>query len=92
MVNVNLLNPALLERELESINHLDLFDEIVEQMKEVAPYEKDESFIVQVTAEANGFYQKVYAMFSIVEEDELEEQHEKDVHFEVIGYSNPVAQ
>lgn len=90
MVNVNLLNPDLLERELESIGHLDLFDEIVEQMKEVALYE--ESFIVQVTAEVNGFYQKVYAMFSIVEEDELEEQHEKDVHFEVIGYSKPVAQ
>ncbi|WP_223253931.1 hypothetical protein [Bacillus amyloliquefaciens] len=90
MVNVNLLNPDLLERELESIGHLDLFDEIIEQMKEVALYE--ESFIVQVTAEVNGFYQKVYAMFSIVEEDELEEQHEKDVHFEVIGYSKPVAQ
>ncbi|OIK21939.1 hypothetical protein BKP66_05570 [Bacillus amyloliquefaciens] len=67
-----------------------MFDEIIEQMKEVALYE--ESFIVQVTAEVNGFYQKVYAMFSIVEEDELEEQHEKDVHFEVIGYSKPVAQ
>ncbi|MCE4940882.1 hypothetical protein ACUWE4_02940 [Bacillus velezensis] len=90
MVNVNLLNPDLLERELESIGHLDLFDEIIEQMKEVALCE--ESFIVQVTAEVNGFYQKVYAMFSIVEEDELEEQHEKDVHFEVIGYSKPVAQ
>ncbi|MFB4185423.1 hypothetical protein [Bacillus velezensis] len=90
MVNVNLLNPDLLERELESIGHLNLFDVIVEQMKEVAPHE--ESFIVQVTAEVNGFYQKVYAVFSIVEEDELEEQHEKDVHFEVIGYSKPVAQ
>ncbi|WP_415749969.1 hypothetical protein [Bacillus velezensis] len=90
MNGVNLLNPALLERELESIGHLDLFDEIVEQMKEVPPHE--ESFIVQVTAEVNGFYQKVYAVFSIVEEDELEEQHEKDVHFEVIGYSKPVAQ
>ncbi|WP_249719490.1 hypothetical protein [Bacillus velezensis] len=90
MNRINLLNPDLLERELESIGHLDLFDEIVEQMKEVASHE--ESFIVQVTAEANGFYQKVYAMFSIVEEDELEEQHEKDVHFEVIGYSKPVAQ
>ncbi|AUJ75355.1 hypothetical protein NNG64_19845 [Bacillus siamensis] len=90
MVNVNLLNPDLLERELESIGHLNLFDEIVEQMKEVSSYE--ESFIVQVTAEVNGFYQKVYAVFSIVEEDELEEQHEKDVHFEVIGYSKPVAQ
>ncbi|MGA4834515.1 hypothetical protein ACK11X_10170 [Bacillus velezensis] len=90
MNGVNLLNPALLERELESIGHLNLFDEIVEQMKEVASYE--ESFIVQVTAEVNGFYQKVYAVFSIVEEDELEEQHEKDVHFEVIGYSKPVAQ
>ncbi|MCY8977799.1 hypothetical protein [Bacillus atrophaeus] len=92
MVNVNLLNPALLERELESIGHLDLFNEIVEQMKEVAPYEKDERFIVQVTAEGNGFYQKVYAMLLIVEEDESEEQHEKDVHFEVIGYSKPIAQ
>ncbi|PRS98493.1 hypothetical protein C6354_16850 [Bacillus velezensis] len=67
-----------------------MFDEIVEQMKEVSSYE--ESFIVQVTAEVNGFYQKVYAVFSIVEEDELEEQHEKDVHFEAIGYSKPVAQ
>nr|WGD76224.1 hypothetical protein P5631_03080 [Bacillus subtilis] len=81
MVNVNLLNPALLERELESVGHLDLFDEIVEQMREVAPYEKDESFIVQVTAEVNGFYQKVYAMFSIVEEDELEEQRRKRCSF-----------
>ncbi|ARW41272.1 MULTISPECIES: hypothetical protein [Bacillus] len=90
MNGVNLLNPALLERELESIGHLNLFDEIVEQMKEVSSYE--ESFIVQVTAEVNGFYQKVYAVFSIVEEDELEEQHEKDVHFEAIGYSKPVAQ
>ncbi|QEK99143.1 hypothetical protein EXD81_03060 [Bacillus amyloliquefaciens] len=67
-----------------------MFDEIVEQMKEVAPHE--ESFIVQLTAEVNGFYQKVYAVFSKVEEDELEEQHEKDVHFEVIYYSKPVAQ
>ncbi|WJM62441.1 MULTISPECIES: hypothetical protein [Bacillus amyloliquefaciens group] len=90
MNGVNLLNPALLERELESIGHLNLFDEIVEQMNEVASHE--ESFIVQVTAEVNGFYQKVYAVFSIVEEDELEEQHEKDVHFEAIGYSKPVAQ
>ncbi|ARW37640.1 hypothetical protein BUN12_3644 [Bacillus amyloliquefaciens] len=90
MVNVNFLNPEFLERELESIGHLDLFDEIIEQMQENAPHE--ESFIVQVTAEVNGFYQKVYAVFSIVEEDELEEQHEKDVHFEVIGYSKPVAQ
>nr|WGD63038.1 hypothetical protein P5648_02765 [Bacillus subtilis]WGD71168.1 hypothetical protein P5645_19640 [Bacillus subtilis] len=81
MVNVNLLNPALLERELESVGHLDLFDEIVEQMREVAPYEKDESFIVQVTAEVNGFYQKVYAMFSIVEEDELEEARRKRCSF-----------
>ncbi|OCB95948.1 hypothetical protein SRCM101294_01769 [Bacillus amyloliquefaciens] len=63
MNGVNLLNPALLERELESIGHLNLFDEIVEQMKEVSSYE--ESFIVQVTAEVNGFYQKVYAVFSI---------------------------
>ena len=45
MNGVNLLNSALLERELESIGHLDLFDEIVEQMKEVAPHE--ESFIVR---------------------------------------------
>lgn len=75
MNGVNLLNSALLERELESIGHLDLFDEIVEQMKEVAPHE--ESFIVQVTAEMNGFYQKVYAVFSIVEEDELEEQRKR---------------
>lgn len=90
MNGINLLNPALLERELESIGHLNLFDEIVEQMNEVASHE--ESFIVQVTAEVNGFYQKVYAVFSIVEEDELEEQHEKDVHFEAIGYSKPVAQ
>ncbi|QEV93603.1 hypothetical protein F3129_02635 [Bacillus velezensis] len=67
-----------------------MFDEIVEQMKEIAPHK--ESFIVQVTAEVNGFFQKVYAVFSIVEEDELEEQHEKDVHFEGIGYSKPVAQ
>ncbi|MGF9749576.1 hypothetical protein ABEX05_20455 [Bacillus velezensis] len=90
MNKINLLNPDLLERELESIGHLNLFDEIIEQMKEVASHE--ESFIVQVTAEVNGFYQKVYAMFSIVEEDEIEEQHEKDIHFEVIGYSKPVAQ
>lgn len=38
MNGVNLLNPALLERELESIGHLNLFDEIVEQMKEVSSY------------------------------------------------------
>ncbi|MDJ1630192.1 hypothetical protein QNN00_00670 [Bacillus velezensis] len=69
----------MLERELESIGHLDLFDEIVEQMKEVAPHE--ESFIVQLTAEVNGFYQKVYAVFSIVEEDELEEQRRKRCSF-----------
>ncbi|ARW09088.1 hypothetical protein [Bacillus atrophaeus] len=88
MVNINLLNSASLERELESIGRLELAEEIIEKMKEVVAYhEIAERIMVQVIAVVNGLQQKVYAMFNILENEDGETD-EKNVEFEVIGYTN----
>ncbi|TYS21918.1 hypothetical protein FZC71_16900 [Bacillus subtilis] len=86
MFNINLLNKALLESDLESLGCLDIAEELIERMMEDVFYsDVAQRVIVQTLAVIDNVNAKLQATFNILE-DEDAETDERIVEFEGISY------
>ncbi|MEC0768486.1 hypothetical protein [Bacillus atrophaeus] len=87
MNNVNLLNQARLENDLESLGCLDAAEELIEKMIEHVFYiDVAERIIVQTLTVINNVNAKIQATFNVLEKEDTETD-EKNVEFEGISYS-----
>ncbi|MCY8927256.1 hypothetical protein ABE202_14965 [Bacillus subtilis] len=86
MFNINLLNQARLERDLESLGCLDIAEELIEKMMEDVFYsDVAQRVIVQTLTVIDNVNAKLQVTFNILE-DEDAETDERNVEFEGINY------
>ncbi|MDX6158081.1 hypothetical protein SIA70_18475 [Bacillus subtilis] len=86
MFNINLLNKAQLESDLESLGCLGIAEELIEKMMEDVFYsDVAQRVIVQTLAVIDNVNAKLQATFNILE-DEDTETDERIVEFEGISY------
>ncbi|QCT28777.1 hypothetical protein [Bacillus velezensis] len=84
-MNINLLNRARLESDLESHGCLDIADELIEKLIElVFYYDVTERIIVQAFTH---FSENLQAIFNLIENDDTNTE-EKIVEYEGIIYKN----
>ena len=87
MFYVNLINRAYLESELDRQGILDLAEELIERLIEhVSLYDVYERIFINAVSVVNDVYKKVHAQFNILEKED-EEEHVKNVEFEVLTLS-----
>lgn len=87
MSYVNIINFAYLESELERHGLLDLAEELIERLIEhVSHYDVYERFLIYAVSVVNDVYKKVHDQFNILEKED-EEEHVKNVEFEVLTLS-----
>ncbi|QAV99075.1 hypothetical protein ES969_02790 [Bacillus subtilis] len=87
MLNVNLLNRAYLESELEKVGLLRLAETFIEKLLETVPYyEQGQRILLESESPLkDGIIRFVSAVFFIPEsEDEEEETEEVNVEFEIL--------
>ena len=91
MLNVNLLNKAYLESELEKIGLLQWAEELFERLKETVPYyEKGQRILLEFdTFIKDDLKRFVSAVFFILENDD-EEKEDVNIEFEILrAYDSP---
>ncbi|MBA5715619.1 hypothetical protein DT035_12495 [Bacillus subtilis] len=86
MFDINLLNKARLENDLESLGCLEIAEELIEKMMEDVFYsDVAQRVIVQTLTVIDNVNAKLQATFNILE-DEDTETNERNVEFEGINY------
>ncbi|MCW0120739.1 hypothetical protein [Bacillus subtilis] len=86
MFNINLLNQARFENDLDSLGCLDVAEELIEKMIEDVFYsDVAQRVIVQTLTVIDNVNAKLQATFNILE-DEDAETDERNVEFEGISY------
>ncbi|MCY7931727.1 hypothetical protein [Bacillus inaquosorum] len=86
MFNINLLNQARLENDLDSLGCLDIAEELIEKMMEDVFYsDVAQRIIVQTLAVIDNANAKLQATFNILEDEDMETD-ERSVEFEGISY------
>ncbi|WP_443091937.1 hypothetical protein ACTU3M_21120 [Bacillus subtilis] len=86
MFNINLLNQARFESDLDSLGCLDIAEELIEKMMEDVFYsDVAQRVIVQTLAVIDNVNAKIQATFNILEDEEFETD-ERRVEFEGITY------
>ncbi|MEA1024261.1 hypothetical protein U6Z35_17760 [Bacillus subtilis] len=86
MFNINLLNQARLESDLDSLGCLDIAEELIEKMMEDVFYsDVAQRVIVQTLAVIDNVNAKLQATFNILEDGDTETD-ERIVEFEGISY------
>ncbi|MEC1362099.1 MULTISPECIES: hypothetical protein [Bacillus] len=86
MFNINLLNQARFESDLDSLGCLDIAEELIEKMMEDVFYsDVAQRVIVQTLAVIDNVNAKLQATFNILEDEEFETD-ERSVEFEGITY------
>ncbi|MFP7231648.1 hypothetical protein SFC70_06730 [Bacillus subtilis] len=86
MFNINLLNKARVESDLESLGCLDIAEELIERMMEDVFYsDVAQRVIAQTLTVIDNVNAKLQATFNILE-DEDAETDERNVEFEGINY------
>ncbi|MGV6971605.1 hypothetical protein ACWA17_08965 [Bacillus halotolerans] len=85
MLNMNLLNRAYLESELEKIGLLRLAEEFIERLKETVPYyEKGERILLEFDTFIKDDLKRFASAVFIILENEDEETEEVNVEFEIL--------
>lgn len=88
MSYVNIINFAYLESELERQGLLELAEELIERLIEhISHYDVYERILIYAVSVVNDVYKKVHAQFNILEKEDEEEEHVKNVEFEMLTLS-----